>query len=111
MLLEELRVDSAIMVGYDGRSGGLVGCWKRHREQVDGLVLCSTSHAFVTGMRARGPIFTSMMAAGAGTTRAGQLATMLPRLVVPARAARWRLRTGPTPSSVGPWGRCAATML
>lgn len=78
VLLEELRVDSAIMVGYS--MGGPVAqlMWKRHREQVDGLVLCSTSHAFVTGMRER-LIFTSMMAAGAGTTRAGQLATMLPR--------------------------------
>ena len=78
VMLEVLEIDEAIMVGYS--MGGPVAqlLWKRHRSKVSGLVLCSTSHAFVTGMRER-LIFTTMMAAAAGTTRAGQLATFLPR--------------------------------
>lgn len=78
MMMEELDVPSAIMVGYS--MGGPVAqlLWKRHRSKVDGLVLCSTSHSFVPGMRER-LVFTSMMMAAAGTTRAGQLATFLPR--------------------------------
>lgn len=76
-LLDVLGIESAIIVGYS--MGGPVAqlMWRQHPDKVDGLVLCSTSHAFVTGMRER-MIFTSMMAAGAGTTRAGQLITMLP---------------------------------
>lgn len=76
-LLDVLGIESAIIVGYS--MGGPVAqlMWRQHPDKVDGLVLCSTSHAFVTGMRER-LIFTSMMAAGAGTTRAGQLVTMLP---------------------------------
>jgi pimeloyl-ACP methyl ester carboxylesterase len=80
VMLDEMQVESAVMVGYS--MGGPVAqlVWKRHRAKVDGLVLCSTSHAFVPGMRER-LIFTSMMMAAAGTTRAGQLATFLPRSI------------------------------
>jgi pimeloyl-ACP methyl ester carboxylesterase len=79
-LLEQLEVPSAIMVGYS--MGGPVAqlMWKRHRSKVDGLVLCATSHSFVPGMRAR-LTFTTVMAAAAGTTRAGQLFTLLPRSI------------------------------
>ena len=81
MLMDELGIESAIVAGYS--MGGPVAqlLWKRHRSKVDGLVLCSTSHSFVIGMRER-VIFTSIMAAAAGTTRAGQAATVLPRSIV-----------------------------
>ncbi len=80
MLLDELEIPSAIMVGYS--MGGPVAelLWKRHQRKVEGLVLCATSHSFVPGMRAR-LTFTTMMAAAAGTTRAGQLFTLLPRSI------------------------------
>ncbi|MEZ5144153.1 MAG: alpha/beta hydrolase [Acidimicrobiales bacterium] len=80
VLLEQLEIPSAIVVGYS--MGGPVAelLWKRHRRKVDGLVLCATSHSFVPGMRAR-LTFTTMMAAAAGTTRAGQLFTLLPRSI------------------------------
>ncbi len=79
-LLDVLRIESAIAVGYS--MGGPVAqlLWKRHPAKVDALVLCSTSHSFVPGMRAR-LVFTTMMAAAAGTTRAGQLAAVLPMSV------------------------------
>jgi pimeloyl-ACP methyl ester carboxylesterase len=81
VMLDEMGVESAIMVGYS--MGGPVAqlLWKRHRSKVDGLVLCSTSHTFVIGTRER-VVFTSVMAAAAGTTRAGQAVTMLPRSLV-----------------------------
>ncbi|MCX7619776.1 MAG: alpha/beta hydrolase [Acidimicrobiales bacterium] len=81
VLLDELEVPSAIMVGYS--MGGPVAqlLWKRHRSKVDGLVLCATSHRFVPGMRER-LVFTTLMATAAGTSRAGQLFTVLPRSVV-----------------------------
>lgn len=77
-MLELMDVSSAIMVGYS--MGGPVAqlLWKRHSPMVDGLVLCSTSHSFVIGMRER-LVFNSIMAAAAGTTRAGQVVTVLPR--------------------------------
>lgn len=80
VLLDELDVPSAIMVGYS--MGGPVAqlLWKRHRSKVDGLVLCATSHKFVPGMRER-LVFTTLMAAAAGTSRAGQLFTLLPRSI------------------------------
>jgi 3-oxoadipate enol-lactonase len=80
VMLDELGIDRAIMVGYS--MGGPVAqlVWKRHRSKCAGLVLCSTSHTFVVGMRER-LIFTSMMSALAGTTRAGQLTMMLPRSI------------------------------
>ena len=78
VLLEELDIDRAIMVGYS--MGGPVAqlLWHRHRRKVAGLVLAATSNNFVPGMRAR-LTFTTMMAAMAGTSRAGQMAAILPR--------------------------------
>jgi 3-oxoadipate enol-lactonase len=75
--LDVLGVESAVVVGYS--MGGPVAqlMWKRHRSKVDGLVLCATSHSFVPGIRER-LIFTSLMAAAAGTTRMGGLMTAWP---------------------------------
>jgi 3-oxoadipate enol-lactonase len=52
--------------------------WKRHRDKVDALVLCATSHSFVPGVRER-LVFSSMMMAAAGTTRVGGFVTAWPR--------------------------------
>ena len=76
-LLDELEVASAIAVGYS--MGGPVAqlLWKRHPEKVSGLVMCATATGFVPVMRERF-IFTTAMAALAGTTRVGQWANHLP---------------------------------
>jgi pimeloyl-ACP methyl ester carboxylesterase len=75
--LEALGIDRAIAVGYS--LGGPVAqlLWRRHPERVDGLVLCSTAHRLMPGMREQW-IFATMMAAAAGTTRLGQIATKVP---------------------------------
>jgi 3-oxoadipate enol-lactonase len=80
-LMDVLEIDRAIMVGYS--MGGPVAqlLWHRHRDKVAGLVLCATSSGFVPTAQAR-LVFTTMMTAAAGTTRAGQLLTMLPRSLV-----------------------------
>ena len=77
-LLDVLEIDRAGGAGYS--MGGPVSqlLWKRHASRVAGLVECATSHAFVAGMRER-LVFTTTMATLAGTTRAGQLAPVLPR--------------------------------
>ncbi len=88
--MEALDIDDAIVVGYS--MGGPVAqlLWRRHRSKVAGLVLAATSNNFVPGMRAR-LTFTTMMAAMAGTSRVGQLASMLPRSIAqqfaPVRAS------------------------
>lgn len=98
-LLERLQIPSVIAVGYS--MGGPVAqlLWRRHRDKVDGLVLCATSHSFVPGVRER-LVFTSLMAAAAGTTRLGGLAAALPsslvRQVMP-------VSTGGRPDSLQRW--------
>ncbi|MCB1013756.1 MAG: alpha/beta hydrolase [Acidimicrobiales bacterium] len=76
-LIDELDVGPVIAVGYS--MGGPVSqlLWRRHPDQVRGLVLCATGHSFVKGGRER-YVFTSTMAALAATTRLGQLAAHLP---------------------------------
>jgi len=76
-LLDVEGIDSAIAVGYS--MGGPIAqlLWRRHPDKVSGLVLCATSDRFVPGRREQ-VIFVSAMAAAAGSTRVGQLATRLP---------------------------------
>ncbi len=76
-LLDELQIPSAIAVGYS--MGGPISqlLWKRHPDKVSGLVMCATATGFVPVMRERF-IFTTAMAALAGTTRVGQWANHLP---------------------------------
>jgi pimeloyl-ACP methyl ester carboxylesterase len=76
-LVDELGTGPVIAVGYS--MGGPVAqlLWHRHREKVAGLVMCATATGFVPGMRERF-IFTTAMAALAGTTRVGQWANHLP---------------------------------
>src|SRR5215208_4336494 len=99
-LLDELDTGPVIAVGYS--MGGPVAqlLWKRHRDKVQGLVLCSTGHAFVPGRRERF-VFASAMAALAGTTRLGQLAAQLPskqvQKMLPVREGRAR------PTSLQRW--------
>ena len=76
-LIDELDTGPVIAVGYS--MGGPVAqlLWHRHREKVSGLVMCATATGFVPVMRERF-IFTTAMAALAGTTRVGQWANHLP---------------------------------
>lgn len=97
--LDALGIDQAIMVGYS--LGGPVAqlAWHQHRDRVEGLVLCSTSHSFMPGMRERF-IFTTMMATMAGTSRLGGLMTALPTSI--ARQAL-PVSTKGRPNSVQKW--------
>ncbi|MGI8936721.1 MAG: alpha/beta fold hydrolase [Iamia sp.] len=76
-LMDELGVESAIVVGYS--MGGPIAqlLWRQHPEKVDGLVLCSTADRFVPGRREQ-LIFVTAMGAAAGSTRVGQLLTRVP---------------------------------
>jgi pimeloyl-ACP methyl ester carboxylesterase len=76
-LLERLETPPVIAVGYS--MGGPVAqlLWKRHPHLVRGLVMCATSYRFVPGVRER-LVFTSAMAAAAGSTRAGQVLARAP---------------------------------
>jgi 3-oxoadipate enol-lactonase len=76
-LLDVLDTGPVIAVGYS--MGGPIAqlLWRRHPEQVSGLVLAATSTGFVPVSRDR-YVFISAMAALAGTTRAGQLVARLP---------------------------------
>lgn len=97
--MDVLGIESAIIVGYS--MGGPVAqlMWQRHREKVDGLVLCATSHSFVPGVRER-LIFTSTMAAAAGTTRVGRAMTAWPRSML----KQWvPFSTGGRPTTMQSW--------
>jgi len=76
-LLEVLGIDKAIVVGYS--MGGPIAqlMWRDHRDKVEGLVFCATSNRFVPGVRERLGFVTAMSAI-AGSTRIGQVATMIP---------------------------------
>ncbi|MFN8016679.1 MAG: alpha/beta hydrolase [Acidimicrobiales bacterium] len=98
-LLDELDVEQAIVVGYS--MGGPIAqlLWHRHPAKVSGLVFCATSNRFVPGVRER-LAFVTAVSAVAGSTRVGQLATMVP---VP-----WLQREVPTavrarPNSITAW--------
>jgi pimeloyl-ACP methyl ester carboxylesterase len=101
VLLDELDIPSAIVVGYS--LGGPVAqlLWRRHPDKVDGLVLCATSHVVVPGQQAA-VLFTSTMAALAGTTKAGQWMTR-----IPAAGVRRLVPSGPAnrPSTMQAWAR------
>jgi 3-oxoadipate enol-lactonase len=102
-LVEELGVGPVIVVGYS--MGGPVAqlVWKRHPELVSGVVLAATSHHFMPGVREQ-MIFSTVMAAAAGSTRLGQVA-----LRGPARSMRaWLPRTptaGVRPETIREWAR------
>jgi pimeloyl-ACP methyl ester carboxylesterase len=99
--LDALGIDSAIAVGYS--LGGPVAqlLWRRHPEKVKGLVLCSTAHRLMPGVR-EAWIFATMMAVAAGTTRAGQIATKVPvrrvQRMLPVAASK-------RPSNMRAWAR------
>jgi pimeloyl-ACP methyl ester carboxylesterase len=69
-LLDHLGAEPAIVVGYS--MGGPVAqlLWRRHPDQVAGLVLCATAYRFVRGARER-LVFGTMMMTAASTTRTG----------------------------------------
>ncbi|HUW01731.1 MAG TPA: alpha/beta hydrolase [Acidimicrobiales bacterium] len=76
-LCDALGTGPVIAVGYS--LGGPVAqlLWRQHPHMVDGLVLCATADRFVPGVRER-LIFSTVMAAAAGTSRAGAAASRLP---------------------------------
>lgn len=98
-LVEQLGCRPVVVVGYS--MGGVVAqlLWRRHPETVAGLVLCSTTRAFLPGRRQR-YLSTTVMAAGVGTVRISRmgtsgyraLSTVVPRLGRRARPdsmTRW----------------------
>lgn len=100
LLLEQLGTGPVIVVGYS--LGGPIAqlLWKRHPDLVDGLVLAATSHHLMPGMREQ-MIFSTFMAAAAGSTRAGQAAMRLP-----TRPMRWLPgRTPVRPETLRAWAR------
>jgi pimeloyl-ACP methyl ester carboxylesterase len=76
-LLDHMGTGPVIAVGYS--LGGPVAqlLWRRNPDLVNGLVLHSTAHRLMPGRREQW-FFMTMMAAAAGTTRAGQIATKIP---------------------------------
>src|SRR3954452_24491838 len=97
--LDALGIGPVIAVGYS--LGGPVAqlLWRRHPEKVSGLVLCSTAHRLMPGVREQW-VFATMMAVAAGTTRAGQIATK-----VPVRRVQGMLpvSTAGRPSTINAW--------
>jgi pimeloyl-ACP methyl ester carboxylesterase len=98
VLIDTLGCGPVIVAGYS--MGGLVTqlLWRRHPEQVAGLVLCSTTHRFVPGRRER-YIFGAAMNYGAGTVRFSRMASRLYApfgLPLPGRLGR-------RPSSMRMW--------
>jgi len=99
-LLHELETGPVIAAGYS--MGGPIAqlLWKRHPELVDGLVLAATGWSFVPVEREK-YIFTTGMAALAGTTLAGELVGHLPaeliRRMAPPEVQRVR------PNSLSRW--------
>ncbi len=104
-LLDVLGTGPVIAVGYS--LGGPVAqlLWRRHPDAVHGLVLCATAHTLLPGMREQWA-FTTMMGIAAGTTRAGQLITKMPRQRARERAlAAAQDQLPMRPSSLQAWAR------
>lgn len=101
-LVDELGAGPVIAVGYS--MGGPIAqlLWHRHREKVAGLVLCATATGFVPVMRERF-VFTTAMAALAGTTRVGQWANHLPSQWVRQAPLLKALPRGGRPTSLQRW--------
>jgi pimeloyl-ACP methyl ester carboxylesterase len=101
-LIHELGTGPVIAVGYS--MGGPVAqlLWKRHREQVAGLVLCATAAGLVPGFRER-MIFTTFMSAAAGTTRVGQRLAEVP--LSPVRRLAVRGTSPRRPTNLRAWAR------
>lgn len=98
-LMDELEIESAIVVGYS--MGGPIGqlLWKRHPDKVDGMVMCATSLHVVPVLYQR-LMFTSMMAVMANTTRMSQIITKLPRRFVKGLLPH---RVGDRPDTLQRW--------
>jgi pimeloyl-ACP methyl ester carboxylesterase len=105
MLIEREKCGPVIAVGYSMGGPVVQLLWRRHPELVAGLGLCATGAEFVTGNRER-YAFSAFMMAAAGTTRLGQLATILPSVVT--RAA-FGMRPPARPQSLARWARSEMT--
>src|SRR5260221_10373614 len=99
--LDELGVGPVIAVGYS--LGGPVAqlLWRRDPEKVEGLVLCSTAHRLMPGVREQW-VFTTMMAVAAGSPRVGQIARK-----VPVRRVQrlFPVATSRRPSTIRTWAQ------
>lgn len=100
-LIDHLDTGPVIVVGYS--LGGPVAqlLWRRRPDLVQGMVLVATSHHLMPGMREQ-MLFSSFMAAAAGSTRVGQLAMKLP-----SRSVRgWLPHNTPVrPDTMRVWAR------
>ena len=107
-LLDQLGAEPAIVVGYS--MGGPIAqlLWRRHPDQVAGLVLCATSYRFVRGARER-VIFGTMMATAVGTTRTGRAAQPSVHRVVASLGAARQRHPSHRACAPGRRGRCDGT--
>src|SRR5439155_14870334 len=98
-LVEDLGCGPVIVVGYS--MGGLIAqlLWKRHRDAVEGLVLCSTARVFMPGRRER-YILGATMNYAAGLVRFSRLYT---RLYAPFGLLPPPLRRRGRPATVRRW--------
>ena len=99
--LEELGTGPVIAVGYS--MGGPVAqlLWRRHRDLVDGLVLCATSADFMPNRLTRN-VYQAAMLSATAMARARVADAAAPAGTDGEPARRRRCRPGPRP-------RCAAT--
>ena len=101
-LLDVLRIEDAIVVGYS--LGGPISqmLWRRHPERVAGLVFCATGFDLVQGGGARMAMAgaASMLAAG---LRAGAMPGSFPNAM--ARQLTRDARGANRPQTLAKWGR------
>jgi len=105
MLIEHEQCGPVIAVGYSMGGPVVQLLWQRYPELVSGLGLCATGAEFVTGNRER-YAFSAFMMAAAGTTRLGQLVTLMPGAVVKAAFGG---KPPARPQSLARWARSEMT--
>jgi pimeloyl-ACP methyl ester carboxylesterase len=104
-LIQHEQCGPVIAVGYSMGGPVVQLLWQRHPDVVAGLGLCATGAEFVPDHRA-GYVFSALMTAAAGTARIGQLAAILPGMVVKTASG---MRPSRRPESLGRWARAEMT--
>ncbi len=100
-LIEREQCGPVIAIGYSMGGPVVQLLWRRHPEHVAALGLCATGAEFVTGNRER-YAFSALMMVGAGTTRLGQLAAVLPGALT---RTVFGSRSSERPRSLARWAR------